>query len=128
MPADGFYEWQKIADKKQPYYIRLKDQELYGMAGLWETWRSPTGEELHSYSIVTTAANTLMEPIHNRMPVILEKQYEEPWLDPDLQDTQILHSFLKSYNPELMEAFAVSSEVNNVRNNLDTLIRPLNSQ
>src|SRR5437868_9059552 len=84
--ADGFYEWQKIGDGKRPVYIRLKSGKPFGMAGLYEVWRSPEGEELMTCAIITKEANELMRPIHERMPVIIAKDNEDLWLDPQVQD------------------------------------------
>jgi putative SOS response-associated peptidase YedK len=128
VPADGFYEWQRTADGKQPYYITLKSGELFGFAGLWDSWDSPDGSELHTYTIITTMANEMMKPIHDRMPVILERQYENPWLDPDIQDPLTLHSFLKPYDTDAMEAYPVSTSVNNVQTNEAGLIQPITSR
>ena len=71
--ADGFYEWRKAGSKKIPMYIALKSGDPFGMAGLWETWKAPSGETVHSCTIITTPPNSLMEPIHNRMPAILPR-------------------------------------------------------
>ncbi len=127
VPADGFYEWKKTDDGKQPYYIKLKNSDLFSFAGLWDSWHSPDGSKLHTYTIVTTTPNELMKEIHDRMPVILERQHEEAWLNPDIEDPITLHSFLKPYNATKMEAFPVSKSVNNVKNNQADLIGPINS-
>ena len=74
--ADGFYEWKKEGSTKRPHRITLKNKELFGFAGLWDAWKSPTGEIVNSCTIITTTPNELMEPLHNRMPVILPKDVE----------------------------------------------------
>jgi putative SOS response-associated peptidase YedK len=71
VPFDCFYEWKKLGKVREPYAVGLADRRLMALAGLWETWRSPAGEGIRSFSIVTTAANDLLAPIHDRMPVIL---------------------------------------------------------
>lgn len=128
IPADGFYEWKKTDGSKQPYYFELTDHELLAFAGLWDSWRGANGEELHTYTIVTTQANELMAPIHDRMPVILEKQYEEPWLDTNIEDVHLLHTFLKPYDSSKMSSFRVSKEVNVVKTNNATLVEPMESK
>lgn len=113
--ADGFYEWKKTDGKKQPYYIRLKDDQPFGFAGLWERW-SRDGEEIQSCTIVTTEPNELMKPIHNRMPVIVQPDDYYRWLDPAFDDGAPLQPVLQRYPAELMEAYPVSTLVNNPRN------------
>src|SRR3989442_5859894 len=117
--ADGFYEWQKEGKKKTPLYIALKSREPFGFAGLWETWQSPAGETIRSCTIITTTPNTLMESIHNRMPVMLPREAEALWLDRTVEDPQGLLPLLVPYPAEAMEAHAVSSLVHSPRN--DTL-------
>ena len=111
--ADGFYEWQKRGRGKQPFYIVLKSRKPFGFAGLWETWTSPDGEEIRTCTIITTDANELLKPIHDRMPVILTREAEAIWLDPTIQDPARLLPLLTSYRAEEMEAYLVSSLVNN---------------
>lgn len=86
IPADGFYEWKKLDDSKNPpkqkYFIRPKELELYAFAGIWDTWKDAEGHEIHSYSIITTDPNKEMRNVHDRMPVILHKDDESAWLDP----------------------------------------------
>ena len=81
VPADGFYEWQQEENRKQPMRIVQRDRKLFSMAGLYDTWTSPEGIKLSTCTILTTAPNALMEPIHNRMPVILRPEDEAAWLD-----------------------------------------------
>jgi putative SOS response-associated peptidase YedK len=126
VPADGFYEWQRQGEHKIPYYIRLQSQNTIGFAGLYEIWHAGSDDELRTFTIITTNANALMEPIHQRMPAILSSEHEEAWLNEELQDPFVLHSFLKPYPAEAMEAFVVSNVVNKPSNNSPELI--LNSQ
>ena len=111
--ADGFYEWKKLETKKQPYYFQLKDKQPFAFAGLWEEWQSPENEKIASCTIVTTEANELLQPIHNRMPVILQQSDYEKWLDPQLQKTELLEQLLHPFEAEKMTKTAVSTKVNN---------------
>lgn len=122
IPADGFYEWQAQADGKQPFYIRLTDGGSFGLAGLWEQWKSPDGEWLHTCTILTTTANALMQPLHDRMPVILPPEAYALWLDPALRDPEPLHALLAPYPADLMVAGPVSKAVNKVSNDGPSLI------
>ncbi|MDR3540922.1 MAG: SOS response-associated peptidase [Desulfosporosinus sp.] len=115
--ADGFYEWKKEGSTKRPHRITLKSNELFGFAGLWDMWKSPTGDVINSCSIITTTPNDLMVPIHNRMPVILSRDSELVWLDQSIVDSHILKSLLVPYPADLMIAYEVSSLVNSPRNN-----------
>lgn len=125
VPASGFFEWQKLPRDKQPYYFRLSSGDLFAFAGLWESWRSPEGETLHSYTIITTEANDLLAPVHNRMPVILREADEDTWLDPDLSEPEHLLPLLAPYPAELMQATAVSALVNSPRNNSPAILQPV---
>jgi len=128
VPADLFYEWARIdAKAKQPYAIALRDNSLFAFAGLWERWQDRgTGQDLETYSIITTDPNEVMQPIHNRMPVILKPSDYGRWLE--LGDSQQLPvDLLRPYDPEQMTAWKVSAEVGNVRNNNPGLCEPVNS-
>jgi len=117
VPADAFYEWQRLDKKnKQPYAIALKSGEPYAFAGLWETWKPQAGSPLETFTILTTDPNELMQPIHNRMPVILEPQDHERWLDPG-DPARPPVDLLRPYPAEKMQAWQVSQRVGNVRNN-----------
>jgi putative SOS response-associated peptidase YedK len=122
VPADAFYEWKRIDSKtKQPFAIALKSGEPCAFAGLWERWQPREGAALETFTILTTDPNELMEPIHNRMPVILEPRDYSRWLDtggPDSDDwTRPPVDLLRPYPAEKMVAWPVSDRVGNVRNN-----------
>ncbi|MFF2752772.1 SOS response-associated peptidase [Psychrobacillus sp. NPDC058041] len=122
IPMDSFFEWKTTDAGKLPMRIKLRSNEVFAVAGLWETWKSPSGENLHSCTLLTTEPNELMLGIHNRMPVIIKRENESDWLNPLLQDKYKLKSLLAPYDAELMEAFPVSSEVNSPKNNHSGLI------
>ncbi len=129
VPASGFYEWRQNNDKtKTPEYIRLRDHDLFAFAGLWESWRQPDGTPLETYTVITTQANQLIAPVHDRMPVILQEQFEDAWLDPTNQDTEFLRTMLKPFDAAQMQMNTVSSAVNTVTNNQSALIKPINSK
>jgi putative SOS response-associated peptidase YedK len=88
IPADGFYEWKKIGKQKQPYFIRRPDDKPFAFAGLWDRWTDPEGRPLETCTILTTDANELLRPLHNRMPVIVEPADYAAWLDPQLTDPE----------------------------------------
>jgi putative SOS response-associated peptidase YedK len=116
--ADGFYEWQQQESKKQkqPFYFRLNDERPFAFAGLWEHWENTNGEEIESCTLLTTEPNELMRPIHNRMPVILDPNNYELWLDPDVKKPELLQPLLRSYPTEEMTAYPVSKVVNKPSN------------
>jgi len=124
VPASGFYEWQQRAGGKQPYYVTVRDQPLIAFAGLYDE-REEDGEILASYTILTTAANELMAPLHERMPVILHPRDEEEWLSLEIDNPHAVEHLLRPYPAEEMEANPVSRAVNNVRNNEPDLIEPV---
>ena len=113
VPADGFYEWKQDAGK-QPYRIFVKSNTLFAMAGLWERWKSPEGEMVESFNIITTEANEFIKPIHNRMPVILKRADEKTWLES--KDSAEILSLLRPYAAGDIEAYPVSKLVNSPRN------------
>jgi len=118
--ADGFYEWQKTGNGKQPYYIRMEDDSPFAFAGLWESWQN--SRDIRSSTIITTDANDVVSPIHNRMPVILHPEDYELWLDPDFDEKEPLTTLLKPYPAEAMEAYPVSRSVNSPSNNEPSII------
>ena len=123
--ADGFYEWQKAQDgKKQPYHIRLKDDAPFAIAGLWERWHAPTQEVVESCTLITTSANDLLMPIHDRMPVILPAADYDAWLDPDPPSADELTALLRPYPSDEMTASPVDRLVNDPRNDAPACIAP----
>jgi putative SOS response-associated peptidase YedK len=125
--ADGFYEWKTEAGskRKQPMYISLKTGQPFGFAGLWEIWTSPDGSEVLSCTIITTEPNALVREIHNRMPVILERDAYSVWLDPAEKQPQDLQDLLMPYPPGEMMAIPVSTLVNSPSNDSPSCILPL---
>ena len=123
--ADGFYEWQKVGKGKRPMRIVLKSREPFAFAGLWETWRNPEGEAVRSCALITTEANDLLRPIHERMPVILPRELEEFWLDGDVADSAALSDVLAPYPDGSMEVYEVSTLVNKATNSGPDLIVPV---
>jgi putative SOS response-associated peptidase YedK len=120
--ADGFYEWQKTDDGKQPYHVKMEDGSPFVFAGLWEIWKDE--EEIRSYTIITTEANDLMGEIHHRMPVILPPEDYDMWLDPDFDEKESLVSLLKPYPSDKMQAYIVSRRVNKPSNNEPSVVEP----
>lgn len=122
IPCSGFYEWQKVGSGKQPMRILMKDDSIFSLAGLYNTWINPDGNKLSTCTIITTEPNSLMADIHNRMPVILRAQDEAEWLSKESDKESIL-KLLKPYPAEKMRAYKVDSAVGNVRNNKEGLIK-----
>lgn len=114
IPASGFYEWKTEKGVKCPWYISLKSGEPMAFAGLWETWQPKEGEKVESCCIITTDANTLMQPIHDRMPVILDQDQWIIWLSPQEHLADKLLPLIRSHNSALMQAWPVSRELNRV--------------
>jgi putative SOS response-associated peptidase YedK len=125
VPADGFYEWRKEGKRKVPMWVHLKSREPFGMAGLWDDWRNPSGKRVESFTIITTEPNELVRPIHNRMPVILRPEDEEQWLDVLRTPFSKARSLLKPYPDELMAAYDVSAVVNSAKYEGPECIQPV---
>lgn len=113
--ADGFYEWKKENKQKQPYHIHLSNKEPFAFAGLYDEWENGA-EIIRTCTIITTEANELMAEIHDRMPVILTRENEKVWLDGDITETAELKSVMVPYEAAFMNAYPISSFVNNARN------------
>jgi putative SOS response-associated peptidase YedK len=129
VPATGFYEPDKINKSKPPFtwhYFQFKDQSLFAFAGLYEVWKDKqTGKEIHSYTIITTTPNTVVGKYHERMPVILEKDDEASWVNPDITEPEKLLPLLKPYPSDKMEEWQVGDAARNPRNDYPELIRPI---
>ena len=110
--ADGFYEWQRTGGRKQPYFIRMRDDRPFAFAGLWESWHGPEEGPLESCTLLTTEPNELLEPIHNRMPVILAADDYRQWLDPTIQKPEAVAMLLRPLPAEGMTSYPVTTYVN----------------
>ncbi|MFN8475914.1 MAG: SOS response-associated peptidase [Anaerolineae bacterium] len=126
VPASGFFEWQKQGTAKQPFNFRLKSGEYFAFAGLYSTYTHPaTGDEVKCYTIITTEPNDLLSSVHNRMPVILKKEDEAAWLNPDTVEIEELTQFLKPYPAAKMEGYMVDRRIGNPANDDPRLLTPL---
>ncbi len=124
LPATGFYEWRQANGHKQPMYIHAAGGGLFSLAGLWEVWQSPDGGLLETCTILTTTPNALMEPIHDRMPVILDPLDYDMWLHPDTPADQLQH-LLRPFDMERLDAYPVGTAVNKPQNDSAELIAPM---
>ena len=123
IPTDGFYEWDKEQGTRQPYHFRRKEGELFGFAGLWDEWNAPDGSPLRTCTILTTSANAIVAPYHDRMPVILRSgDAEAYWLDPHVTAPDALEPLLIPYPDDWMEAIPVSKRVNSPVNEDSDLV------
>jgi len=117
IPANGFYEWKQLGPKqKQAYHIGLNDDGLFAFAGLWDRWKDETGKPLESCTILTTEANSLLQDIHSRMPVILRPEDYDLWLDPGVTSPAQVAELLRPFDARRMRLYPVSPMVNKVEN------------
>ena len=116
VPADGFYEWQKTGKTKQPYCFEVSEGQLFAFAGIWDRWKDPSANWIKSCSILTTTPNAVTSTVHDRMPVILDPDCYDLWLDPGMHEMNAVSDMLKPFDARLMRLFPVSSRVNNVVN------------
>jgi len=116
VPADGFYEWRKTGKVKEPYCFEINDGQLFAFAGIWERWNDPSGKPLETCSILTTIPNAVTSAVHDRMPVILNPDNYDLWLDPGLKDAALVSDLLRPCDARLMRCYPVSSRVNSVIN------------
>lgn len=122
IPADGFYEWQRTAGTKQPFFFRMRDEKPFGFAGLWERWEGEGGKVINSCAILTTEANEVLQPVHDRMPVILHPDDYALWLGGDARELDHIKEMLRPYPAEEMVGHAVGASVNSPRNQGAALI------
>lgn len=126
IPASGFFEWKRGERGKQPYMVRLRSDELFGMAGLWERWESSeTGEVIESCAILTTRPNSAVGELHDRMPVIIPPDFYAHWLDPEVRSRDKIAPLLEPYPDEETLIQQVSKEVNNPANDNPSVIQPV---
>jgi putative SOS response-associated peptidase YedK len=124
IPADGFYEWKQISKKsKVPYRITLNKEELFGFAGLWDEYEDEEENVIHTFTIITTSANSLVSEIHDRMPVILSPEKEKLWLSSDTSDEDLIKA-LVPFDSNQMDMYTVSSLVNSPSNEGPRVIEP----
>jgi putative SOS response-associated peptidase YedK len=116
VPADGFFEWKPHPKRRKPHHVRLVDGGLLGLAGLFEAWKSPEGETIESCTLLTTAANAGLSALHDRMPIIVDPEHYQRWLDPDLQDPDSILPLTQPGVADRLRFHPVSLRVNNPRN------------
>jgi len=116
IPADGFYDWKRVGTAKQPFHFGLQDDSLFAFAGLWDRWKDASGQAVESCSILTTSPSALLADVHDRMPVILNPDHYDLWLDPGFRRVDALKDMLNPFDATLMRRYAVSTRVNNVTN------------
>jgi putative SOS response-associated peptidase YedK len=124
VPVDGYYEWKAEGGKKQPLYFHHARGDLFALAGLWERWEAD-GQVIESVAIITTTANDLVRPAHDRMPVILQAAAHAPWLDASVKDKDQLAALLVPFPAEAMAVYPVGSAVGSVKNDSRECIEPL---
>ena len=125
IPADAFYEWSRTGKTKQPYCLEVNEGEVFAFAGLWDGWKDANGNWVKTCSILTTTPNAVTAPVHDRMPVILDSDSYDLWLDPGMNDGATVSELLKPYNARLMRCYAISSRVNYVVNDDEECSRPI---
>jgi putative SOS response-associated peptidase YedK len=124
IPADGFYEWARTEKSKQPYCFEVNEGELFAFAGLRDRWKDPSGNWIKTCSILTTTPNTVTSAVHDRMPVILDPESYDLWLDPGMSDVSAASDLLKPYDARLMRCYLISSRINHVSNDDAECSRP----
>jgi putative SOS response-associated peptidase YedK len=127
VPASGFYEWKTEGKRKVPFYFHLPESPLFAFAGLYDTWKTPDGSSLATYTIITCRPNPLIAGIHDRMPVILREADEKHWISHESLTGEIMESMLSPFPAEQMAAYPVSPLVNSPGTDDERLVQPLNS-
>jgi putative SOS response-associated peptidase YedK len=123
VPADGIYEWQRAGGWKQPFFFHMRDDRVFGFAGLWDKWRDKEGKIIESCAILTTEANEVFRTVHDRMPVILPPETYDEWLGDDPRGVEALKELLRPYPSSEMVAYPVGPRVNSPQNQGSDLIR-----
>jgi len=125
IPADAFYEWKRDGKAKQPFCFEVNDGELFAFAGLWDRWKDPSGQWVKTCSILTTGPNAVTSSVHDRMPVILDPDNYELWLDPGMRKVAAVSDLLKPFDARLMRCYPVSTRINSVVNDDEECSRPV---
>jgi putative SOS response-associated peptidase YedK len=128
VPADGFYEWQRRGSAKQPYCFEVDEGELFAFAGLWDGWKDANGNWIKTCSILTTTPNAVASAIHDRMPVILDPDSYDLWLDPGMRDGMVASELLKPCDAERMRSFPVSTRSITSKMTMRSAVNLLNLQ
>jgi putative SOS response-associated peptidase YedK len=123
--ADGFYEWQKTGKAKQPYCFEVNEGELFAFAGIWDRWKDPSDSAVETCSILTTTPNAVTTAVHDRMPVILDPDGYDLWLDPGMKDVSAAAELLKPCDARLMRSYPISTRINHVANDDEECSRPV---
>jgi putative SOS response-associated peptidase YedK len=124
IPADGFYEWMRTGKTKQPYCFEVNGGELFAFAGLWERWRDSSGQWVKSCAILTTNPNAVTSAIHDRMPVIIDPDSYDLWLDPGMENVAAVSELLKPCDAQMMRCYPVGTRINHVSNDDEECCRP----
>jgi putative SOS response-associated peptidase YedK len=125
IPADGFYEWKKTGTTRQPYCFEINEGELFAFAGIWDAWSNPDGKVMETCSILTTTPNAITAAVHDRMPVILDRNDYDLWLDPGMKNVKAVSELLKPYEARGMRGYPVSTRVNAVVNDDEACSAPV---
>jgi len=129
IPVNGFYEWKKEGNHKIPYWVYPTHGNYFALAGIYDTWKNPeNNEEIISSAIITTMPNEMMKPIHDRMPVILEPEDWDLWLDKEIKESEVLIPLLQPFSSDHMDAYKVSTFVNTPANNSEQCIQPMKNE
>jgi putative SOS response-associated peptidase YedK len=125
VPASGFYEWRKEGSEKHPYVVKPKGKNLVSFAGLYDIWKGPDDKLIPTFTIITAPADQTVDPIHDRMPVILTPDGEEVWIDYEIKDPELLEDVLRNQGEHNLEAYPVSDKVNRTSENDASLVEPV---
>jgi putative SOS response-associated peptidase YedK len=128
IPADGFYEWARTGKTKQPFCFEVNEGDLFAFAGLWERWKDPSGNWIRTCAILTTTPNAVTSAVHDRMPVILDPDAYDLWLDPGFTDVAAVSEMLKPYDARLMRSYPVSTRINQAVNDDADCAKPVEIQ
>jgi putative SOS response-associated peptidase YedK len=125
IPADGFYEWMRTGKGKQPYCFEVNDGQLFAFAGIWDRWKDGSGNAVETCSILTTAPNAVTSAVHDRMPVILDPDSYDLWLDPGMKNVAVVSELLKPFDARLMRCYPIRTRINHVANDDEECSRPV---
>jgi putative SOS response-associated peptidase YedK len=125
IPADGFYEWKRSGKAKQPYCFEINRGELFAFAGIWDCWKDPNGKTVQTCSVLTTTPNAVTAQIHDRMPVIVDPDAYDLWIDPGMKDTRVVSDLLRPYDAPQMGCYPVSTRINHPENDDEECSRPI---